>query len=235
MAEGMFIFKGMKIGVLAGDLTISDDASNSNLILSTAYNVIPVWLRSASDSCKQAKIASQNIRENWTQNEENRAELLISEIGPCLQTIVACGISLDALYEMLKPHAKITSKDIEEWKNNKTARHKQISEVVRRCFKLNGEILKDFKKAITEVIKLRDLAVHPSLELKNACSRPDIPVGVDWKFSMYTFMNAERCLKSTVHMIVYLYEHKSGMQIVDESISNIIDDLLELKILKPNA
>ena len=79
------------------------------------------------------------------------------------------------------------------------------------------------------------MAVHPSLELKNACARPDIQVGVDWKFSAYRFSTAEVCLTNTINMIVYLYEHKSGIDDVDQSFSNIIEALEELKVVHRSA
>lgn len=79
------------------------------------------------------------------------------------------------------------------------------------------------------------MAVHPSLELKNACSRPDISVGVDWKFSAYRYSNAVWCLTSTINMIVYLYEHRSGREEADKSISNIIEALEELNVVHKNA
>ena len=45
MTNGIVIFRGMKVGVLPGDLKISvgDDGSlESTLILSSAYNVLPI-------------------------------------------------------------------------------------------------------------------------------------------------------------------------------------------------
>ena len=238
MSNGVLIFKGMKVGVLPGDLTISvneDGEESSKLILSTAYNVIPLWLRAAHDHLKQSKVASENISENWSEDTDQQKELLVRELTPSIQVFVSCGIALDALYDTLRPHAKITHQEVQVWKNNRTSRDRQIVEVVRRTFKLKPDILKSFSGCIVQVIKYRDMAVHPSLELKNACTRPDLDVGVDWKFSAYRYANAEWCLMNTINMIVYLYEHKTGISAIDESISNIIDALEELNIVQRNA
>lgn len=238
MPTGVLIFKGMKVGVLPGDFTISvneNGETDSKLVLSTAYNVLPLWLRAAYDHSKQSKIASENIASNWSEDVDEQRRLLIAELVPSIQVFVCCGIALDALYDTLRPHAKITSQEIQEWKTNGTSRPKQIIEVVRRTFKLKQDILKSFSGCITQVIKYRDMAVHPSLELKNACARPDLNVGVDWKFSAYRFSNAEWCLVNTINMIVYLYEHKAGVNVIDESISNIIDALEELKVVQSSA
>lgn len=56
----VLIFKGMSVGILPGDFVISMDESGqlaSKLVLSTAYNVIPLWLRIARDRLNDAKRA----------------------------------------------------------------------------------------------------------------------------------------------------------------------------------
>lgn len=58
MTEGVLVFEGMKVGVLPGDLTIEVDESgsvNSKLILSTAYNVLPIWLGIANDQLRRSR------------------------------------------------------------------------------------------------------------------------------------------------------------------------------------
>ena len=83
MSNGVLIFKGMKVGVLPGDLTISlneDGEKESKLILSTAYNVIPLWLRAAHDHLKQSKIASESISKNWCEDADQQKALLVSEL-----------------------------------------------------------------------------------------------------------------------------------------------------------
>lgn len=238
MSNGVLIFKGMRVGILPGDLriTITDNGEhNSQLILSTAYNVIPLWMKIAHDSLKQSKSASEAISEKWGENTDLQKELLMAELAPSMQVFVSCGIGLDALYDTLRPYAKISPHEIETWRKKKTSRAKQIIEIIRRTHKLKSDILKSFDKCISQIIKYRDMAVHPSLELRNACTRPDIKVGVDWKFSAYRFSNAEWCLTNTINMIVYLYEHKSGTSEVDESLSNIIDALEELKVIQRNT
>jgi hypothetical protein len=64
MSEGILVFESMKIGVLPGDLTVEIDESgapNAILILSTAYNVLPLWLRIANDQLLHAKRAAESL------------------------------------------------------------------------------------------------------------------------------------------------------------------------------
>ncbi len=238
MSSGVLIFQGMTVGVLQGDFEISlDDTGSlkSKLILSTAYNVIPIWLRIANDHVLSAKAASEALKQQWDDNAENQKKLLISELAPSMQVIVSCGIAFDALYDMLRPYANISKKDIDKWKEKRTSRGVQITEIIRRVYKLKNETLNQFKKVITEIIKYRDIAVHPSGELKNACPRPDIPVGVDWKFSAYRFTNAATCFQSTMKMFIYLHETKCKEDSINKDMENIFLSLQELGVVSKKS
>lgn len=236
MSIGVLIFEGMKVGILPGDMQIGIDESGapkSHAILSTAYNVLPIWLRAARDSLRHAKAASDDVGKRWNDVDDNgRKELLISELEPSLQVFVACGIVLDALYDLLRPYANISDTDLEKWRRNKTGRGKQIAEVIRRVYKLDNKVFKQFRQNISEIVRYRDLAVHPSHDLKNACNRPDIPVGVDWKFAMYRFQNSERCYIATTEVLRYLYTRECDEEKVIELMRNIFKALRELRVVE---
>lgn len=238
MSQGVLLFQGMTVGFLPGDFEISiDDAGNANskVILSTSYNVIPIWLRIANDNFLTARTASDAVKQEWCENSDKQKALLVAELAPSLQVIVSCGIALDSLYDMLKPYAKISQADIDKWKENGTNRADQITEIIRRVFKIKGDVLKAFKKSIKEIIKFRDMAVHPTNEIKRTCVRPDIPVGVDWRFSAYKFANASNCFTSTLQMFTYLYENECNEQNVTHAMDNIFLALQELGVVTLNA
>jgi hypothetical protein len=237
VTNGVLIFKGMRVGILPGDFTINlnetcDKGGQSKLILSTAYNVLPIWIRIARDNLREAKIASDAIATKWPENTDEQKQLLILELAPSLQVFVSCGIVLDALYDQLRPYSKLSESDIAKWKDNKTARAKQIAEVIRRVYNIEKDIFSQIKKSIKEIIKYRDLAVHPSLDLQNALPRPDLPVGVDWKFCFYRFQNSEACFNSTMQILMYLYQNECSETVVTDQIKNIFDALLELKVVQ---
>lgn len=238
MTNGVLVFEGMTVGFLPGDLTISIDESgstNSNAILSTAYNVLPIWLRIATDQLQHARRASEAIATSWGTNDEVNRELLLAELEPSLLVFVACGIALDALYEQLRPFANVTRADIDSWKANKTAREKQITEVVRRVYRLANEVTAQFGQNIAEILKFRDMAVHPSLELKRTCTRPDIPVGVDWKFAAYRYANAAACFDVTMKILIYLYERKTENDECNQQTENIFKALVQLRVVNRNS
>jgi len=229
----------MRVGVLDGDLRVEVDESGEpkgTLILSTAYNVIPLWLRIARDQWNEAKRASESVRTNLSSDDgEVNRELLVGELEASLQVFVACGIALDALYDQVRPFTKVGAQQIKAWKKNRTARAARIVEVLRTAYRLVNDHTAAFRKNISGIISFRDNAVHPSLELRQTCIRPDIPVGVDWKFSAYKFTNADVCFQRTMQMILYLYDKTSGIKDLDEQMTNLIKALEQLKILNRKA
>ena len=108
---GVLIFKGMSVGFLQGDFTIGIDDNGqlqSTAILSTSYNVLPLWLRIAHENVTLAKAAFEDIAHQWEDNADKQRVLLLAELTPSIQTFVACGIAFDAFYEQLRPFAKIS-------------------------------------------------------------------------------------------------------------------------------
>ena len=235
---GVLIFKGMSIGILPGDFVISMDESGqsaSKLVLSTAYNVIPLWLRIAKDRLNDAKRASEDIASKWDDDADHQKAMLIAELAPSMEVVVSCGIALDSLYDMLRPYAKLSEADINRWKVNRTGRGAQIFEVVRRVLKPENKHVKEFKKAITDIIKFRDMAVHPTLELKNALSRPDLDVAVDWKFSAYRFSNAWACFNTTTQVLLFAHQREHLDERLVVAFKNIFEALEELGVVKKNT
>lgn len=235
---GVLIFEGMKVGVLDGDFTISVDEegkTDANLVLSTSYNVLPLWLRIAHENIVLSHKASKDITEKWNENAENQKALLLAELTPSMQVFVACGTALDALYEQLRPFAKISDQDIKVWRDKKTSRAAQIAEIIRRVYKLEKDVFKGFKQNIKSIIEYRDQAVHPSHEIKRTCTRPDVPVGVDWRFSAYRYHNGAICYRRTMEMFIHLYEKGASEEKVNENMQNIFKVLKELGLVSENA
>lgn len=235
---GVLIFKGMSVGILPGDCVISLDEAGqlaSRLILSTAYNVIPLWLRIARDRLNEAKRASEDIASNWDDDPDHQKAQLIAELAPSMEVVVSCGIALDSLYDMLRPYAKLSEEDISRWKANRTGRGAQIFEVVRRVLKPENKHVKELKKAINGIIKFRDMAVHPTLELRNAHSRPDLEVAVDWKFAAYRFSNALAAFNTTTQILFLAHQRQNVDKRLVVAFKNIFEALEELGVVRMDA
>ncbi|EEE39008.1 hypothetical protein RKLH11_2854 [Rhodobacteraceae bacterium KLH11] len=231
---GVLIFEGMKVGFLEGDLTISVDESgsvSSNAILSTSYNTLPLWLNLAKENCQSALIANQKIRHSWPDDEEQQKQCLLAELRPSMLTIVSCAIAIDALYDIVKPFAKIDPDTQKGWQKNKKSRVFQISEVFRRVFELRKDEATEIKLLIQEISKLRDKAVHPSHKIENAEVRDDVPVGLDWRFVAYRHHNASIALNNTMALFKKFFAINAGNKRLTQEMENLrksfVQNLLE--------
>jgi hypothetical protein len=230
----VLIFKGMNCGFLEGDISIGLNEKGENqfkAILSTSYNILPIWLRIAHDNTALAKIAVEAIADQWGEDADNQRKLLLAELTPAVQTFVACGIAYDAFYEQIKPFSGISESEVAAWRKNRTSRAAQIIEVVRRVYRLNGMELAEIKKAVSETIKWRDSAVHPSIKLRHAINRPDIPVGVDWRFCVYRYENAVNCYTNAIKIFSYLRKKTSTEESVNQGMEVIFEALEEMGLI----
>jgi hypothetical protein len=235
---GLLLFKGMKVGIKDGDFSISVDKNgkeDSNLILSTSYNMLPIWLKIAYENIVNSNKASKAVSAEWCEDAEIQKSLLVAELTPSIQVFVACGCALDAFYDQLKEHANISKNDIETWKRKKTPRSAQIVEIIRRTYKLDNHFVKGAKVNIRSIMEYRDKVVHPSHEVQHTCTRPDIPVGVDWRFSAYKYSNALIAYQKTMELLILLYEKKTTIEKVNEHMENIFESLVELGLVSKNA
>jgi hypothetical protein len=224
----------MRVGFLEGDLSIGFDEHGelqTKAILSSSYNVLPIWLRIAHDNMELARIAFEAIANGWDEDPDNQRKLLLAELTPAIQTFVACGIAFDAFYDQIKSFAGILEADAAAWKVNRTSRASQISEVIRRVYKLDKDEFVSVKKTIKDIIKWRDSAVHPSTKLKPAMNRPDFSVGVDWRFCMYRYENASICYQNTMYVFSFLREKKSPKKEVNEGMEIVYEALDEMGLV----
>ncbi len=162
-------------------------------------------------------------------------ELFFAELTPSIQAIVACGTAFDALYDQMRPFAKITDSDISAWKRKRTRRSAQIVEVLRRVFALEKETTKGFRLNIGSIMDYRDQILHPTHTIRQACTRPDISVGVDWCFSAFRHHNASIANRRTMEMLIHLYERKAVDPLAQEQMEIIFKALKEIKLVHENA
>jgi hypothetical protein len=231
---GLLIFKGMKVGIQDGDFTVrfnENGTEDSNLTLSTSFNMLPIWLKIAYENIVSSNKASKAVSEKWCEDNEIQKSLLVAELTPSIQVFVACGCALDAFYDQLKEYANISQNDLEIWKRKKTSRTAQIVEIIRRTYKLDKHFVKGAKVNIKSIMEYRDKVVHPSHDIQHTRSRPDIPVGVDWRFSAYKYSNALIAYQRTMELLILLYERKSDNDKVNQNMETIFESLIELGLV----
>jgi hypothetical protein len=207
--SGVFISKGMNVGVPVGGLQISIDPSGrleSSLQLQLHFDVVPSWtalaLKHLADSHND-KLARERA---WSADvEDDKGLTLEREFQSSMQAIMSSAIALDAFYAALQDKIQIDQTLRDKWRANRTARYAQITEVIRMAFQLKPKGSGTLRDNLKEIYKLRDLAVHPSASLKDPILHPELGVGVEWRFYYFRFDHAllvVRCAVETIHELV---------------------------------
>jgi hypothetical protein len=191
---GIFISKGITPVIKAGDLIISmneEGKSELNATLSLHYDTCPVWLKLSVGHLIQAKKWSHKRKEAFEGTDDNlKSEALEREFEHSMQSIISIGIAYDSFYATIKPKIKLDKDLTERWKHNRTSRHIQISETIRLGFKIGNAGTKILKQAISQIVKFRDLAIHPSGNIEQPVLHPELNIGVEWRFACFTYLNA---------------------------------------------
>jgi hypothetical protein len=205
---GVFISRGMAVGIPAGGLTIgigSDGKPTSSLVLHVHFDVSPTWLELAAAHLTAARLHSLQRAEAWSRDDEDaKASTLEREFESSMQAIVAAAIAIDAFYAVLQKRVQIPQAIVASWRRNKTARYVQVTEVLKTAFGLRGKGLEALSGNLREIYRLRDLAVHPSGQLDAPILHPELQVGVEWRFAYFWYRNADAVVRAAARVLIEL-------------------------------
>ena len=205
---GVFISRGMTVGIPAGGLVLSigeDGKPTGSVTLHVHFDVCPTWLELALHHLATAKTREAERIAAWaTADEGEKASSLEREFEASMQAIMAAAIAVDAFYAVLRRKAEVSDDLVATWKKNRTARAVQIAEVLRIAFGLGGVGYDALRKNLLEIYRLRDLAVHPSGDIALPILHPELNVGVEWRFAYFRHANAELVVRATLRMLVEL-------------------------------
>jgi hypothetical protein len=123
-----------------------------------------------------------------------------------MQSMTAAAIALDAFYACVKERIEIPRETKDAWRKNRTARHAQVSEVLRLAFEIGPESFGLVRTAVKEIMCFRDLAVHPSGQHDAAIMHPVLKVGVEWRFVAFSSENAQKATSLSLSIIAQLLQ-----------------------------
>src|SRR5919106_477049 len=186
---GIYITRGMTVGIPQGGLRISigdDGKVNSSLTLHVRFDVCPTWVELSLRHLATAIEARAGRQAVWAgTDEEAKAAALEREFEASMQAVMAAAIALDAFYAMLRPHVGLPPALVERWRTERTARFSQVTEVIRRAFRLQPKGTGALRANLREIYRVRDLAVHPSGRIEAPIYHPELNVGVEWRFAYF--------------------------------------------------
>lgn len=191
---GVFIARGMTLTIPHLTLSIGDDGNlkdGGSLTLHVHYDVCPTWLDLAARHLADAEERKLARVAAWqSDDQEARATTLEREFESSMQAVMAAAIAVDSFYLALRDKTNIDKETIEVWRAKRTARHRQIAEVLRRAFSLKPKPSVVLRNNLQQIFKFRDLAVHPSGNATAPVLHPELGTGVEWRFGAFRADNA---------------------------------------------
>ncbi|MBA2660613.1 MAG: hypothetical protein H0U72_14075 [Nitrosospira sp.] len=108
---GIFISRGMTIGVPADGLTITlgfDGKPAANLTFHVRHDVCPTWCELALRHLSDARLRRADRVAAWTgTNEDHKAKSLEREFEASMQAAMAAAIALDAFYSVIQTYVQL--------------------------------------------------------------------------------------------------------------------------------
>ncbi len=174
---GVFITKGARVAIPAGGLRIgfSGGKLDASVTLHVGLNMPPIWAELAVDHLTRAQTAREAVLVAWGGTDDAvLGAALIDEFTASMQAIVAAGIAIDACFAAVRGYAALPDALVQTWQRNRTARYKQVAEVLRRAFPLKPRHAVGVRAAIREIYRFRDWAVHHGRQTTGRMSRAPV-------------------------------------------------------------
>jgi hypothetical protein len=224
--SGVFISRGMTVAIPPGGLTLgvgSEGQVEGNLIIHVRFDVCPTWVELALRHLEDAKSKQEQRIVVWTgEDEDQKAAMLEREFEASMQAIMAAAIAVDAFFAMIQPHVNLPPSVVNRWRERRTARYSQVTEVLHRGFGLRREGVAVLRKNLKEIYRLRDLAVHPSGKIEAPVLHPELGVGVEWRFAYFRAQTAESIVNAATWI---LWDLSNGGNPKEPDIQRYIDGL----------
>lgn len=210
---GIFIVEGGSISLSSISFWIDSDGSvkSSPVEVSLRTDVCPIWLGIALDQVLAARAAAEDIQAAREKRDDSAVGgALTRELNAGMQVAVAAGIALDAFYSLVKPYAGIPSATQRSWSKTRTARHKQMSETFRVAFRLREGQHEKVAGMLGDVLKWRDMAVHPNQVSTAPALHLELNKMVDRRFATFRYPNSRDVLKYSLALIIQLARRESA-------------------------
>ncbi|MGW5239926.1 hypothetical protein ACWEOW_13420 [Monashia sp. NPDC004114] len=164
-------------------------------------DVWPMWLDVAIDHAVLARDAREKLRAELAadpgMDEDRKGALLVEECTAGMVSICAAAFALDNFFSCIRDCVPGIESLEKEWAAAGTARHKRVSESIRRTFRVSNAGGKALRATVREIFKYRDWAVHPPAELREPIYNELIDAGTEWRFVAYRAFNASGCARTT--------------------------------------
>lgn len=190
----IFLVKGDTISVMPFSISLNEqgEIEKSPVVLHLGIDMTEYWLDIAYKHLLDTESAHKRLMiAKSEKNDEKIARNLKKESISGMQSIMASCIAIDAYYASIKEQVNIPQSTLESWRENNTARYKQISEVLRIGFRLKNSSNKNLRDVLKQNFNFRDKAVHPTPGTAAPLLHVELNKVTDWRYATFRFYNAK--------------------------------------------
>lgn len=199
---GVFIVEGMSLQIPAGAITLHADGriTADPIIPQLRFDVWPQWLITAREHVRLTEAAYSELQAAIERDDDGaKGKYLAEEFRAAAVSLSACAFAVDAFYASVYAH--MPKRPTKAKAGRKTARHRWIAETLRQAFKASPESASQWRAFLRTLFAIRDAAVHPSAEFRDAILREDVGIGTEWHFTVFTAPQAIRAYYATTTLI----------------------------------
>jgi hypothetical protein len=183
---GVFIARGTQVRI--SGLSVRLDGGPPSATLKLELNMPAYWFEISLGHLANAKSSRSELRTAVSAgSDEDISAALEGEFISSMQAIVSATTAIDALYAAVKTRIPIPPTFSAK---RKTARWKQVSEVLRRGFNLAPASTNKVRAVMKELYRFRDWAVHPPAEFTDPAQHPVLKSFTEWRFSAFHYDHA---------------------------------------------
>ena len=200
---GIFITTGSRVEIPVGGLRINlnDQSIDGSVTLHMGLDTCPVWAAIAVKHLVEAKSCRERVLAAWHGTDDNLlGNELISEFTAGVQATTAAAIAIDAFYAQVKEYAPPPAEEVQRWSQNRTARYKQVAELLRRAFHISPRNAVQLRKVLKTVYQLRDWSVHPPAGAQATTFHPELHFGTEWRFVAFAYPNAIQAVRASLSL-----------------------------------
>jgi hypothetical protein len=194
---GVHISRGVRLRIPVGGLVIhtgtGDDPRMEVTAVELQLDTCVHWLEIALEHLAAAKLAHETML-TTPANSPNFGSLLDREFKASVQAAVAAATFFEALYATAverdprkPPHTK-----------DRPTRYKVVTEQLHRSFGLKKQGTANLRSVLKEVYRFRDQAVHPSAAFTQPMLHPQLQVGVEHRFVMFSFSSTKQLVRAAL-------------------------------------
>lgn len=213
----VFVIEGMNFMIPAFSIRFEDGQVIAHPVeLHTEIDVTPIWLDISFDHVKSCECAKLRLDEAVRANDEVEiGNALIAELRAGMQAIMTSCTAIDAYYACVKSRIDIPDTLQKAWTTNRTARFRQISEVLRLAMPMSSGKAEYLRNALEQNLSWRDQAVHPSSGTKLPVVHETLNKATDWRFAKFRYCNAHTIARLNFDIVHWTAEKADSSKYPD--------------------